>query len=138
MSLTRRTLAACACIAWLGVVETSAAGGQAPAAPARDLVAKYCVSCHNERLKTGNLTLDTISADAGRVAAAAETWEKVVVKLRSRAMPPPGRQRPDAATYDAAAAWLETELDNAAAAHPEPGRRRVGGVCRQPRRGRSG
>jgi len=122
VSLTRRTLTACACVAWLGVAETSAAGGQAPAAPARDLVAKYCVSCHNERLKTGNLTLDTISADAGQVAAAAETWEKVVVKLRSRAMPPPGRQRPDAATYDAAAAWLETELDKAAAAHPDPGR----------------
>ncbi len=122
VSLTRQTLTACVCIAWLAVVQTSAAGGQAPAAPARDVVAKYCVSCHNERLKTGNLTLDNLSADAGQVAAAAETWEKVVVKLRSRAMPPPGRQRPDAATYDAAAAWLETELDKAAAAHPDPGR----------------
>jgi len=44
------------------------------------------------------------------------------VKLRSRAMPPPGRQRPDNATYDAVAGWLETELDRAAAAHPNPGR----------------
>ncbi len=121
VSLTRRTLTACAC-AWLGVMQTIASAGQTPPAPARDLVATYCVSCHNERLKTGNLTLDTVSADAGQVAAAAETWEKVVVKLRSRAMPPPGRQRPDAATYDAAAAWLETELDKAAAAHPDPGR----------------
>jgi hypothetical protein len=121
VSLTRQTLTACACVAWLAVRQTSA-GGQAPAAPARDLVAKYCVSCHNERLKTGNLTLDNVSADAGQVAPAAETWEKVVVKLRSRAMPPPGRQRPDAATYDAAAAWLENELDKGAAAHPNPGR----------------
>ena len=122
VSLTRRTLTACVCVAWLGVLQASVAGGQAPAAPARDLVATYCVSCHNERLKTGNLTLDTISADAGQVSTAAETWEKVVVKLRSRAMPPPGRPRPDAATYDAAAAWLENELDQAAAAHPNPGR----------------
>jgi hypothetical protein len=121
VSLTRQTLTACACVAWLAVLQTSA-GGQAPAAPARDLVAKYCVSCHNERLKTGNLTLDNVSADAGQVAPAAATWEKVVVKLRSRAMPPPGRQRPDAATYDAAAVWLENELDKAAAARPDPGR----------------
>ena len=44
------------------------------------------------------------------------------MKLRSRAMPPPGSRRPDNATYDAVAAWLETELDRAAAAHPNPGR----------------
>ena len=117
----RRTLTAGACIASMSVLQTSVAG-QAPAAPARDLVATYCVSCHNERLKTGNLALDTISADAGQVSTAAETWEKVVVKLRSRAMPPPGRPRPDTASYDAAAAWLETELDRAATAHPNPGR----------------
>ena len=123
VSLTlRRTLTAGACIASMSVLQTSVAGGQAPAAPARDLVAMYCVSCHNERLKTGNLALDTISADAGQVSTAAETWEKVVVKLRSRAMPPPGRPRPDTASYDAAAAWLETELDRAATAHPNPGR----------------
>jgi cytochrome c5 len=64
--------------------------------PAGDLVAGYCVSCHNERLKTANLALD--KADARHVANSAETWEKVIVKLRSRAMPPPGRRRPDAAT----------------------------------------
>jgi mono/diheme cytochrome c family protein len=122
VSLTiRRTLTAGVCVAAVSVLQTSA-GGQAPAAPARDLVATYCVSCHNERLRTGNLALDIISAEAGQVSTAAETWEKVVVKLRSRAMPPPGRPRPDAASYDAAAAWLETELDRAASAHPNPGR----------------
>ena len=52
----------------------------------RALVAQYRLSCHNERLKAGNLQLDT--ADANQVAASAETWEKVIVKLRSRAMPP--------------------------------------------------
>jgi hypothetical protein len=51
-----------------------------------------------------------------------ETWEKVIVQLRSRAMPPPGSRRPDKATYDAAASWLEAELDRAAAASPNPGR----------------
>ena len=52
----------------------------------------------------------------------AETWEKVIVKLRSRSMPPPGIRRPDNATYDAVADWLESELDRAAAAHVNPGR----------------
>ena len=88
--------------------------------PAGDLVAKYCVSCHNERLKTANLVLD--KADSERVGNSAETWEKVVVKLRSRAMPPPGVRRPDNGTYEAVATWLETELDRAASGHPNPGR----------------
>jgi len=109
--------------------QPSGAAAGAPAAvpatvdgstPAGDLVAGYCVSCHNERLKTGNLALD--KADARQVGNSAETWEKVVVKLRSRAMPPPGSRRPDNAVYDRVAAWLETGLDASADAHPDPGR----------------
>src|SRR5262245_32862657 len=96
------------------------ANGDATASPARDLVGRYCIGCHNERVKSGNLMLD--KADATNVSKAAETWEKVAVKLRARAMPPPGRPRPDAATSDAVAAWLETELDRAAALQPNPGR----------------
>ena len=56
------------------------------------------------------------------MANSAEDWEKVVVKLRSRAMPPPGARRPDNATYDRVATWLETELDRAADVHVNPGR----------------
>lgn len=92
----------------------------APATPAAELVNKYCVSCHNQRLKSGGLTLDT--ADAARVANSAEAWEKVIVKLRSRAMPPPGLPRPDLATYDKVSDWLETEIDRAALAKVNPGR----------------
>lgn len=92
----------------------------APATPAAELVNKYCVSCHNQRLKSGNLTLDT--ADATRVANSAEAWEKVIVKLRSRAMPPPGLPRPDAATYDKVSDWLESEIDRVALAKVNPGR----------------
>ncbi len=91
-----------------------------PANPARDVVSKYCVSCHNQRLKTANFVLDGL--DSQRVANSAEAWEKVIVKLRSRTMPPPGAPRPDNATYDSAATWLETELDRAAAARLNPGR----------------
>jgi Protein of unknown function (DUF1592)/Protein of unknown function (DUF1588)/Protein of unknown function (DUF1587)/Protein of unknown function (DUF1585)/Protein of unknown function (DUF1595)/Planctomycete cytochrome C len=92
----------------------------APNTPARALVTKYCVSCHNQKLKTANLMLD--AADAVHVSNSAETWEKVIVKLRSRSMPPPGIPRPDNATYDATATWLESEIDHAAATHVNPGR----------------
>jgi mono/diheme cytochrome c family protein len=88
--------------------------------PARALVTKYCVTCHNERTKTANLLLD--KADADRVESSADTWEKIAVQLRSRAMPPVNMPRPDNATYNAVATWLETELDRAAAARPNPGR----------------
>ena len=71
-------------------------------------------------MRTANLTLD--SADADQVTNSAETWEKVIVQLRSRSMPPSRSRRPDNATYDSVAAWLETELDRSAAAHPNPGR----------------
>ena len=54
-------------------------------------------------------------ADSEHVANSAEAWEKVIVKLRSRTMPPPGMPRPDNATYDAVADWLESEIDRAAA-----------------------
>jgi hypothetical protein len=90
------------------------------ATPARELVSKYCVSCHNQKLKTANLTLDT--ADAEHAFNSAETWEKVIVKLRSRAMPPPGIRRPDNATYDSVAEWLESEIDREAAKKLNPGR----------------
>jgi hypothetical protein len=71
-------------------------------------------------LKTANLLLD--KADADRVANSAETWERVVVQLRGRSMPPSNMPRPDNATYESVATWLETELDRAAAAQPNPGR----------------
>jgi hypothetical protein len=66
------------------------------------------------------LALD--AADADQVAKSAEIWEKVIVKLRSRAMPPAGVRRPDSATYDRVAGWLESEIDRAAANHVNPGR----------------
>src|SRR5271163_3143028 len=72
---------------------------------------KYCVTCHNQRLKTGGLALDTLNL--GNVPANAEIWEKVIGKLRSATMPPAGMPRPDAATYSALATWLETQIDGA-------------------------
>ncbi len=90
------------------------------ATPASELVTKYCITCHNQKLRTANLALDT--ADAEHPFQSAEVWEKAIVKLRSRSMPPPGVRRPDNATYDEVAGWLEAEIDREAAAHVNPGR----------------
>ena len=92
----------------------------ADAATQRALVDRYCVGCHNDRITSGNLRLD--NADLSAVGEHGALWEKVVQKLRGGLMPPPGRPRPEPVVYQGFAAWLETELDRAAAAAPNPGR----------------
>jgi cytochrome c551/c552 len=94
---------------------TGFAHAQAP----RAVLDQYCVTCHNERTKTAGLMLDKM--DPAHVSANTEAWEKVVRKLRAGMMPPQGLPRPDAATYEALASTLETELDRAAAAKPKLG-----------------
>jgi mono/diheme cytochrome c family protein len=86
---------------------------------ARALLDKYCVTCHSDRLKTANLSLQAL--DLTRVADHAEVWEKVIRKLRAGVMPPPDVPRPPLPEYEALRAWLETEVDRAAAARPSPG-----------------
>ena len=92
----------------------------AESSPLRPVLNRYCVACHNDRLRTADLSLEAM--DAVHVADGAEVWEKVIGKLRSGAMPPPGRPRPDPTVVENALAWLETELDRAAALAPDPGR----------------
>src|SRR5262245_1808031 len=91
----------------------SVALAQSSIPPERAFVNRNCVGCHNEKSKTGGLALDT--KDLDQVAANAEVWEKVVRKLRARAMPPAGRPRPDEASYRSVISQLETTLDRAAA-----------------------
>jgi len=92
----------------------------APVAAHNTFVSRYCASCHNDRLKRGGLTLDAVAAqDFGQHP---EVWEKVIRKIRARQMPPVGLPRPDEATYNSEIAMLETALDRAAAASPNPGR----------------
>jgi Protein of unknown function (DUF1592)/Protein of unknown function (DUF1588)/Protein of unknown function (DUF1585)/Protein of unknown function (DUF1595)/Protein of unknown function (DUF1587)/Cytochrome C oxidase, cbb3-type, subunit III len=86
----------------------------------RALLDKYCVTCHNQRLKTADLALDI--ADLTNVAAQSDTWEKVIRKVRAEMMPPVGAAHPDKAQLDALAAYLETALDKWASNHPNPGR----------------
>ena len=112
---------ACALTAW-GIAAAEAAQ-PAGAAEQRAVLDRYCVGCHNERLKESyaGLALDTLDLTAA--GAHAELLERVVRKVRSGQMPPAGRPRPDAAARDALASWIETQLDAAAAADPNPGRK---------------
>lgn len=104
----------------LPLARLQAAGVQPAAAPSRELLDRYCVTCHNDRLLTGGLTLDGV--DLAQVGVNAEVLEKVVHKLRSGQMPPEGRPRPDAAVVEAFATSLALALDRAAADSPNPGR----------------
>jgi mono/diheme cytochrome c family protein len=89
-------------------------------APHLSLIDEYCLSCHDEDHKKGELSLEAVAAHD--VAQHPEVWEKVVRKLRARQMPPIGKERPDDATYDAVISFLVTSLDRAAEANPNPGR----------------
>ena len=102
----------------LALALTTGAQTPRPAAPAA-VFEQYCVTCHNPRLKTAGFVLDP--SELSRVGANAEVWEKVVRKLRSGAMPPASAPRPSKAVYDSTTTFLETELDKAASAKPNPG-----------------
>jgi cytochrome c5 len=103
-----------------------APAAQAAASEPRAVFDKFCVTCHNQRLKTAGLALDTL--DVSNPRASAEVWEKVIAKLRQGSMPPPGRPRPDAPTYQAVATAMEHDIDRASGADPYPGR--IGAVHR--------
>jgi hypothetical protein len=77
---------------------------------AQSTIAKYCTGCHNNRVRTGGLSLEGKPID---VVADPETWEKVVKKLQLGAMPPAGSLRPDAETYSRLLRDLIVRLDAA-------------------------
>ncbi|MCU1334472.1 MAG: Gluconolactonase, partial [Bryobacterales bacterium] len=96
----------------------------------RALISRYCLGCHSQNAKkTGlesamRITLDDL--DTAHVEKNPAEWEKVVRKIRAGMMPPSGAPRPDAPTYEAMTAWLETELDRHAVTHlPPPGLHRM-------------
>jgi mono/diheme cytochrome c family protein len=102
-------------IVWGGAVrvnvEPPQAAGASPAAPETAFLTQYCLGCHNQRAKVAGLALDTL--DLARVGSDADTWEKVVKKVRTGMMPPSGARRPERAALDGFAAQLEERLDKA-------------------------
>lgn len=100
----------------------TAAKPQQPAPTANTdtaLLTQYCITCHNQRMKTGGLALDTM--DYAHVEKDAAVWEKVVRKIKTGMMPPSGARRPERAALDAFASETEKRLDRAAALNPNPG-----------------
>jgi hypothetical protein len=92
----------------------------ASASGTRQTIDRYCLTCHDERRETAGLRLDLV--DVANVASGAEILEKVVRKLRTGTMPPANMPQPSAEARTAMVSWLETSLDDAAAANPNPGR----------------
>src|SRR5215510_6318041 len=103
-----------------GAQETQPSTLAPDASVRRELITRYCVACHNERLRTGGLALDSL--DIAHVGENAATWEKVVRKLRTSSMPPAGARRPAAAEYETLITSLETDLDRAWMSKPNYGR----------------
>ena len=123
ISSLARVVLGCVAACTLGGAPLAAASRTEPApdaAEVRALLDRYCVACHNERLRTAGLALD--AADPAAVAHDARVWEEVVRKLRIGAMPPPGRPRPERGAARGAVAYLETALDREAADRPGVGR----------------
>jgi mono/diheme cytochrome c family protein len=116
-------------VALAGIVATltffpSGLSAQAPAgpppSPQRQVLDRYCAACHNEKLKTAGLNL--VQADLSKPGAYPELWEKVVRKVRTGVMPPANMAQPSEAERLTLLTFLETSLDAASAARPNPGR----------------
>src|SRR5207248_9638566 len=120
--MKRRRGTACGVTAGFGVWITASVVslyGQSSSTDARRTLDRYCVTCHNDRLKTANLSLQGL--DLTKVDDQPQLWEKVIRKLRAGVMPPPDVARPPLADYEALRDWLESEVDRAAATRVAPG-----------------
>ena len=83
------------------------------------MVKQYCATCHNDRTKSGGLSL--ASFDAAQAVSHGAVTERMIRKLRAGMMPPAGAKRPDDDSLIALASALETRIDRAAALNPNPG-----------------
>src|ERR1051325_3958623 len=93
------------------------------ASPNQALIKRYCVTCHNRRLKTAKVEFDAL--ELAHPENNAVVWERAIRKLRAGMMPPPGAPRPAVADAQALASYLETTLDKAAGMNPNPGSVRI-------------
>src|SRR5262245_15274574 len=86
----------------------------------RALIEENCLACHNQKSNTAGVSLQGLNFN--NVGENAPLWEKVLRKLRTGQMPPPGAPRPEASDVTAFVKWLEAALDRAAILNPNPGR----------------
>ncbi|HEY6509479.1 MAG TPA: DUF1587 domain-containing protein, partial [Vicinamibacterales bacterium] len=124
-----KSTASLAVLLWIG---GAALGGSRPAeaqalvdpgvAPVEGVLRTYCLSCHNARTRSGNLSLEGFSLAGVHDGATAEVGEKIARRLGTGMMPPPGMPRPDEPTLRAVVSRLESALDDAARRRPQAGR----------------
>jgi hypothetical protein len=88
-------------------------------ASARKVLDQYCIGCHNDKAKIANFSLE--KADLAAVGDHPEIWERVIRKMRAGMMPPAGMPRPALPAYNGLRDWLESQIDQKAALHPDPG-----------------
>jgi mono/diheme cytochrome c family protein len=109
------SLACCALAIVSSDARAAARQAAQPATPQassqQSVLNQYCITCHNSRAKTAGLALDALNLE--QVGRDAETWEKVVRKVRTGMMPPSGARRPERQVLDGLASDLETRLDRA-------------------------
>jgi mono/diheme cytochrome c family protein len=103
--------------------QEAAPAAAGPANPNRALLDRYCVTCHNKKLKTASLAFDLM--DISHPEKEPIVWERAIRKLRGGMMPPPGMPRPPLESVSSLATYLETSLDKAAIANPDPGTVRI-------------
>ena len=122
-ALFRLPIAAVALVLVAAHADAQPSASPAAVNPSQALINRYCITCHNQRLKTAKLELDKL--DLAHPERDALAWERAIRKLRGGMMPPPGAARPAVADAQALAGYLETTLDRAAAASPNPGSVRI-------------
>jgi hypothetical protein len=93
-----------------------------------EVVQRYCVTCHNDQLLTGNVSLQAF--DVERAGEKPETAERMIRKLRAGMMPPPGTPRPGGDTLTVLVGTLETRVDAAARTTANLGQRRFQRITR--------
>ena len=99
----------------VAVASAAPLGQESGSAPARRTIDTYCVGCHSSAVKAGGLALDNLPLD--KIREHPQIWEGAVRKLRGRLMPPPGSRQPPQREIDAFVAFMEAELDRAAATY---------------------
>jgi hypothetical protein len=102
-----------------GAANTAPGTGDAAAHQKWLLLGEYCEKCHNANDWAGSVAFDTMQPQD--IPQDAKIWEEAVTKLQGRLMPPPGEKQPPQARIDSFVSWLQTNLDTADAAHPDPG-----------------
>lgn len=101
-------------------LHAATAGASGLTANAHTVLRAYCVDCHDQDVKMGEIDLARLEGES--FTRHKVEWEKVVRKLQTRQMPPAGKRRPDEATYERVVVELGAALDREARRHPDPGR----------------